>query len=808
MRLFLLLFTLLLSLGGHISYAQNLNDTSLLPKAQSGDVCAQAKIGYNYAASQGGLTKDYPKAIEWYEKAVNTECKDDQCKQCQMSAYRSLAIIYKTRLHPPNEKKAFYWFKKAAENNNALAFKQMAEYYAEGKYVKQDYEKAYYWITKGKGRNVKTSHDGFIAEIKSHLTPEQIKKIDGQNQKFLEKLAQKRRNKYAGLMDKINMGFNPDAPTAQKANARLAFEIGINKFHYDLEGIKKLIDQGAIDAGPVPSNSFLFKAQKNDDLELVKLLIEKGAEVNGVDERGFTVLHRAIGYGHTEIALALIQARANLKDSNDLANTPLMAAAGKGNLEIVKALIEAGADVNHIVKTERREESALTKAIFSKQFHIVDYLRKAGARLTEKQTRYLHDAFGDPFAQSGEKQCSSDTKLCPDKSRLKRTGASCEFAVCPDPKKYEATEAVKGTFSEIDTDRSSKAIFALNDGSRAEKDKVIAEIKANPGSYNPSALKTLSRVLFSRIEDEDGAFWYMAADLRKRHDILICEDKTSEKKRGGIYNIVHQFTPFAELNPNVLKSLLGKVLEWDRTTPYNYDVRWVNIGNGLRENKLTDPIPQGLCVPENKRDETREFSRKEYASVLSGYTRGFDYRAKPRRLNFLSRDEFKALLDKANAGDAEAQYKIATVSLTHEHKEFLTEDSQAFRTNWLATAAKQGHVAAMSKVGSYYLSGYGVSKEEWPSKIEEGKSLLIQAGKKGDLTAHESLGRYYLSQKDPIEAYGWYALGEYVLQKKNPKLQMFTAKKQKMKLEATLPEADLEKAKEKAKEYIGKYGQE
>ena len=37
---------------------------------------------------------------------------------------------------------------------------------------------------------------------------------------------------------------------------------------------------------------------------------------------------------------------------------------------------------------------------------------------------------------------------------------------------------------------------------------------------------------------------------------------------------------------------------------------------------------------------------------------------------------------------------------------------------------------------------------------------------------------------------------------------MFTAKKQKMKLEATLPEADLEKAKEKAKEYIGKYGQE
>ena len=216
----------------------------------------------------------------------------------------------------------------------------------------------------------------------------------------------------------------------------------------------------------------------------------------------------------------------------------------------------------------------------------------------------------------------------------------------------------------------------------------------------------------------------------------------------------------------------------------------------------------GSPVPENKRDETREFSRNEYTSVVRRYTNGFDYRATPKKLDYLSKDEFKALLDRAKAGDAEAQYKIATVTLTHEHKEFLNDNGQTFRRNWLAAAAKQGHVAAMSRVGSNYLSGYGVPKDERASKIEEGKSLLIQAGKKGDLTAHESLGRYYLSQKDPIEAYGWYALGEYVLQKKNPKLQMFTAKKQKMKLEATLPEADLEKAKEKAKEYIGKYGQE
>ena len=145
-----------------------------------GDLMAQNNLGSMYGTGKG-TDIDLEKSVYWIKKSANGG---------NAAAQNTLGCFYRDAVNEfeQNYEKANYWFKKAAENNNALAFKNMAKYYAEGKFVKQDYEKAYYWITRGKGKNVRTSHDDFIAEIKSHLTPEQIKKIDDQNQKFLEKL--------------------------------------------------------------------------------------------------------------------------------------------------------------------------------------------------------------------------------------------------------------------------------------------------------------------------------------------------------------------------------------------------------------------------------------------------------------------------------------------------------------------------------------------------------------------------------------------------------------------------------------------
>ena len=59
-------------------------------------------------------------------------------------------------------------------------------------------------------------------------------------------------------------------------------------------------------------NEQLFKAIGSNKIEEVKMLIEKGADVNVVDEHGITALHLASLLGYSEIVKMLIEAGANV----------------------------------------------------------------------------------------------------------------------------------------------------------------------------------------------------------------------------------------------------------------------------------------------------------------------------------------------------------------------------------------------------------------------------------------------------------------------------------------------------------------
>merc|ERR1712098_232646 len=82
------------------------------------------------------------------------------------------------------------------------------------------------------------------------------------------------------------------------------------------------------------------------DVERVKNLIEKGANLNETDEDGCTALHDAARKGHTEILSLLIAAGCdvNLQDVNG--ETALHFAAFADRAEIVSLLIEAECDLN------------------------------------------------------------------------------------------------------------------------------------------------------------------------------------------------------------------------------------------------------------------------------------------------------------------------------------------------------------------------------------------------------------------------------------------------------------------------------
>ena len=87
----------------------------------------------------------------------------------------------------------------------------------------------------------------------------------------------------------------------------------------------------------------LHWAAWNGRVEVVRMLIGAGADVNLKDNDGWAPLHRAARLGNVEIAQMLIDAKADLNVQDKWEQTPLHRAARSWNVEIVRMLIDAGA---------------------------------------------------------------------------------------------------------------------------------------------------------------------------------------------------------------------------------------------------------------------------------------------------------------------------------------------------------------------------------------------------------------------------------------------------------------------------------
>jgi ankyrin repeat protein len=82
-----------------------------------------------------------------------------------------------------------------------------------------------------------------------------------------------------------------------------------------------------------------------NDIERVKFLVSKGADVNKVDSQGWTPLTSAARQRHDKMAALLIDLGADVNESND-GMTPLVAAVMRDHVPTIKVLVEKGADIN------------------------------------------------------------------------------------------------------------------------------------------------------------------------------------------------------------------------------------------------------------------------------------------------------------------------------------------------------------------------------------------------------------------------------------------------------------------------------
>jgi predicted LPLAT superfamily acyltransferase len=82
----------------------------------------------------------------------------------------------------------------------------------------------------------------------------------------------------------------------------------------------------------------------------MKILSDKGADVNAKTEDGRSALMFASLLGHVDVVKVLLDEGADVHAKDKFGVTALMEASKKGYVDVVKVLLDEGADVN--VKTE------------------------------------------------------------------------------------------------------------------------------------------------------------------------------------------------------------------------------------------------------------------------------------------------------------------------------------------------------------------------------------------------------------------------------------------------------------------------
>jgi ankyrin repeat protein len=92
-----------------------------------------------------------------------------------------------------------------------------------------------------------------------------------------------------------------------------------------------------------PLHATLFE---EGHIEVAKLLIERGADVNALDEEKWTPLHFASRFGHLDVAKWLLAHGASVNSQKKDGWTPLHSAAYRGHFQIARILLDHKARVN------------------------------------------------------------------------------------------------------------------------------------------------------------------------------------------------------------------------------------------------------------------------------------------------------------------------------------------------------------------------------------------------------------------------------------------------------------------------------
>ena len=180
----------------------------------------------------------------------------------------------------------------------------------------------------------------------------------------------------------------------------------------DIEALRMLLEKKAdVNATEGDGSTALHWASYRDDLESARLLLDAGAKVNVANDLGATPLWAACQNGSQAMVRLLLGAGANPNAALLLGETPLMVAARAGKTAVVELLIAKDANIN---AHAARGQTALMWAVSEKHPEVVKVLLAHGADFRARSEAWSEVMAVPPHGYLGYNraiQHGSDTAL-------------------------------------------------------------------------------------------------------------------------------------------------------------------------------------------------------------------------------------------------------------------------------------------------------------------------------------------------------------------------------------------------------------